>query len=178
MPWPCITCGQIFPLKRSLITHRTYKCIPILAVGQAKNEVQDNSIKYTKSTKERSAALKSTLVTKEKLPNLLQHVPSLKTLSKHLQSMVDYSMYAVVRSAEKYLLYDDISKSFTNEFKLGVGNEYLYIVNVESILGPLLAIPNFGGSKNEFITACPYRQWSDYFSLSIEECKENREQGN
>eukprot|EP00957_Ditylum_brightwellii_P154840 11785081-Ditylum_brightwellii.AAC.1 len=78
--------------------------------------------------------------------------------------MADYSMYAVVRSAEKYLSFDDISKNFTIDFNLGVGDEYLYIVNVESISGPLLAIPNFGGLKNQFITACPYRQWSDYFS--------------
>ena len=91
-----------------------------------------------------------------------------------LQNMADYSMYAVVRSAEKYLSYDDISQNVTHDFKLGVGGEYLYIVKVESILGPLLAIHNFGGPKNEFITACLYRQWSDYFSNHIEECKENR----
>jgi hypothetical protein len=95
-----------------------------------------------------------------------------------MQKMVDYSMYAVVRSAEKYLSYDDISQNFTHDFNLGVDEKYLYIVNVESILGPLIAIPNYGGLKNEFITACPYRQWSKYFSNYIEFCKENREQGN
>ena len=104
-------------------------------------------------------------------PHLIDSQYSLQEIQS--QKMVDYSMYAVVRSAEKYLSYEDISKNFTNEFKLGVGDEYLYIVNVESILGPLLAIPNFGGSKNQFITACPYRQWSNYFSNYIEECKDN-----
>ena len=108
-------------------------------------------------------------------PSLIDDQHSVEEIK--LQNMVDYSMYAVVRSAEKYLSYDDISQNFTHDFKLGVGDEYLYIVNVESILGPLIAVPNFGGSKNEFITACPYRQWSDYFSLYIEECKENRDQG-
>ena len=41
------------------------------------------------------------------------------------QNMVDYIMYAVVGSAEKYLCYGDISQNFTHDFKLGVGDEYL-----------------------------------------------------
>ena len=82
-----------------------------------------------------------------------------------MQNMADYNMYTVVRSAEKSLSYDDILHNFTHDIKLGVGDGYyLYIVKVESILGPLLAVPNFSGPKNEFMTACPYRQWSDYFS--------------
>ena len=104
-------------------------------------------------------------------PHLIECQHSLQDIC--LQNMADYSIYAVVRSAEKYISFDDISKNFTIDFNLGIGDEYLYIVNVESISGPLLAIPNFGGLKNQFITACPYRQWSDYFSRYIEECTHN-----
>ena len=82
MSWPCSNCGIIFPKKKSLVAHRAFTCVPNIGVGKAKHEVQDNSIKYTKSTKERNAELMSTLVTKEQMPNLLQYVTSLKTLSK------------------------------------------------------------------------------------------------
>ena len=83
----------------------------------------------------------------------------------------DYAIYAVVRSAKKYLSYEEIEKKFAVEFELGVGEEYMYILNVDSILGPLFAVSNFGGKNNEFITASPYRSWGKYFSNYIKECK-------
>ena len=76
-----------------------------------------------------------------------------------------------MRSAKKYLSYEDIKTKFAVDFELGLGEEYLFILNTESILGPLFAIPNFGGNNNEFITASSYRSWGKYFSNYITECK-------
>ena len=88
-----------------------------------------------------------------------------------MEKKADYSIYAVVRSAEHYLTYEDIERKFAVDFELGLGEEYLYILNADSILGPLFALPNVGGNNNEFITASPYRSWGKYFSNYVNECK-------
>ena len=101
------------------------------------------------------------------MPELVDQGHSIEDIAS--QNMTDFSLYAVVRSAKKYLSYKEIASKFTTTFELGIGQEYLYILNADSILGPLLAVPNFDGNNNEYVTAAPYRDWGKYFTKFIED---------
>jgi hypothetical protein len=49
-----------------------------------------------------------------------------------------------------------------------ISDKSLYLVYVESILGPIAAVPNVGGSPANFILVRPYQSWSDGFTKFLE----------
>ncbi len=66
------------------------------------------------------------------------------------------SMYDVIHAA-KNLNYSKIEDKFITSFQLGGDEKHHYIVSVDSIVGPLMAVPNFDGDEHCYITVTPYK---------------------
>ena len=49
-----------------------------------------------------------------------------------------------------------------------ISDKCLYLVSVESILGPIAAVPNVGGPPASFIFVRPYQSWSEGFTKFLE----------
>lgn len=49
-----------------------------------------------------------------------------------------------------------------------ISDKCLYLVSVESILGPIAAVPNVGGPPASFILVRPYQSWSEGFTKFLE----------
>ncbi len=88
----------------------------------------------------------------------------------YTQRLTDDTLYAVVHSADDYLLWDYFKESFICDFYLGSVEKCLYIVPVEAISDPLWVVPDIGGDKKTRHWCClPERMWGDYFSGYISE---------
>jgi hypothetical protein len=45
-----------------------------------------------------------------------------------------------------------------------ISDKCLYLISVESIVGPLAAVPNLGGPPASFILVRPYESWAEAFA--------------
>jgi len=69
---------------------------------------------------------------------------SLETIEE--DNMKDENMYVVVHAASQWLTLDTLEAEFSASFLLGEVNQYLYIVDVKSIIAPLFMVANASDS--------------------------------
>ncbi len=81
-------------------------------------------------------------------------------------------MYVVIHAAKKHLDYSEIEENFITSFQLRGDEKHHYIVSVDSIVGPLMAVPNFDGDEHCYITVTLYKNWNTYFNRFISKCVE------
>ncbi len=72
----------------------------------------------------------------------------------------------------KNLNYSKIEENVITLFQLGGDEKHHYIVSVDSIVAPLMVIPNFNGDEHCYITVAPYNNWNMYFNRFISKCVE------
>jgi len=83
---------------------------------------------------------------------------------------IDNNVYVVVRTASDYVLMDQLQSDFITSFTLGNITECVYIVNIDSILGPLFVFKNDGSvgeDRNKCFCSIPQEKWGQYFSERI-----------
>jgi hypothetical protein len=72
------------------------------------------------------------------------------SLSDIQQNMsIDNSLYMVVHTASDYIPYEQLQNEFVSTFVLGDVMSCLYIVNIESIWGPLNVFKNYGANGED-----------------------------
>ena len=72
----------------------------------------------------------------------------------------------VVHTASDYLLIDQLQNDFITLFTLGIIETCLYIVDVDTIRGPLFVFQNYGSdtdNKKRLFSALPQSKWGQYF---------------
>ena len=62
---------------------------------------------------------------------------------------IDNNIYVVVHTASDYVSMDQVQSDFITSFTLGNITECVYIVNIDSILGPLFVFKNHGSVGEE-----------------------------
>ena len=83
---------------------------------------------------------------------------------------VDNNLYVVVHIASDYVSSEQLEKEFVSSFILGDNMNFVYIVKVESIHGPLFVFKNYGSSGDsatKLFCTLPQRRWGQYFSNKI-----------
>jgi len=83
---------------------------------------------------------------------------------------VDNNVYVVVHTASDYVSMEQLQSDFITSFTLGNITECVYIVNIDSIRGPLFVFKNYGsvgGDMNKLICSIPQEKWGQYFSDRI-----------
>ncbi len=73
---------------------------------------------------------------------------------------------------KKHLNYSKIEENFFTSFQLGGDEKHHYIVSVDSIVGPLMAVPNFHGDEHCYIMGMLYKNWNKDFNRFISRCDE------
>jgi hypothetical protein len=83
---------------------------------------------------------------------------------------IDYNVYVVVHTASDYVSMDQLQRDFITLFTLGNITECVYIVNIDSIMGPLFVFNNYGAvgeDTNKCFCSIPQEKWGQYFSDRI-----------
>ncbi len=83
---------------------------------------------------------------------------------------IDNNVYVVVHTASDYVLMDQIQSDSITSFTLGNITECVYIVNTDSIQGPLFVFKNCGSvgeDTNKCFCLIPQEKWGQYFSDRI-----------
>ena len=83
---------------------------------------------------------------------------------------VDNNVYVVVHTASDYVSMDQLQSDFIASFTLGNIMECVYIVNIDSIRGPLFVFKNYGSvgeDANKLFCSIPQEKWGQYFSDRI-----------
>ncbi len=83
---------------------------------------------------------------------------------------VDHNFYVVVYTASDYVSIDQLQNDFITLFTLGNIETCLYIVDVDSICGPLFVFQNYGSdtnNKKRLFCALPQSKWGQYFDNRI-----------
>ncbi len=73
---------------------------------------------------------------------------------------------------QKNLNYSEIEDNFITSFQLRGDEKQHYFVSVDSIVDPLMAVPNFDGDEHYYITVTTYKNWNKYFNRFISKCVE------
>ena len=84
---------------------------------------------------------------------------------------VDNNLYVVVHTASDYVSSEQLEKEFVLSFNLGDVMNFVYIVKVEAIYGPLLVFKNYGSSgenATKLFCTLPQRKWGQYFRNKIQ----------
>jgi len=69
-------------------------------------------------------------------------------------------VYVVVHTASDYVSMDQVQSDFITSFTLGNITECVYIVNIDSILGPLFVFKNYGSvgeDRNKCFCSIPFQ---------------------
>jgi hypothetical protein len=83
---------------------------------------------------------------------------------------VDNNVYMVVHTASDYVSMEQLQSDFITSFTLGNITECVYIVNIDSILGPLFVFKNYGAvgeDTKKCFCSIPQEKWGQYFSDRI-----------
>jgi hypothetical protein len=83
---------------------------------------------------------------------------------------VDNNMYVVVHTVYDYILLEQLQYDFITSFSLGNITVCVYIVNVDTIQGPLFVFKNYGSAgedRNTLFCTLPQAKWGQYFSERI-----------
>jgi hypothetical protein len=83
---------------------------------------------------------------------------------------VDNNVYVVVHTASDYVSMEQLQSDFITSFTLGNITECVYIVNIDSIQGPLFVFKNYGSvgeDTNKLFCSIPQEKWGQYFSDRI-----------
>ncbi len=83
---------------------------------------------------------------------------------------IDNNVNVVVHTASDYVSMDQIQSDFITSFMLGNITECVYIVNIDSILGPLFVFKIYGSvgeDTNKCFYSIPQEKWGQYFSDRI-----------
>jgi hypothetical protein len=83
---------------------------------------------------------------------------------------VDNNVYVVVHTASDYVSMDQLQSDFIASFTLGNITECVYIVNIDSIRGPLFVFKNYGSvgeDTNKCFCSIPQEKWGQYFNDRI-----------
>jgi hypothetical protein len=83
---------------------------------------------------------------------------------------VDNNVYVVVHTASDYVSMEQLQSDFITSFTLGNITECVYIVNIDSIRGPLFVFKNYGSvgeDTNKLFCSIPQEKWGQYFSDRI-----------
>ncbi len=62
---------------------------------------------------------------------------------------VDNNLYVVVHTASDYILLEKLQYDFITSFSLGNITDCVYIVNVDTIQGPLFVFKNYGSAGED-----------------------------
>lgn len=81
--------------------------------------------------------------------------------------LLDKTLYAVVYAASAMLPWYELENNFISSFRLGDIDECLYIVNVNTIVDPLVVFKNYGGESDSHLCMLPRRKWSTFFSNNV-----------
>ncbi len=87
--------------------------------------------------------------------------------------IIDNNVYVVVHTASDYVLMDQLQSDFITSFSLGNISECVYIVNIDTIQGPLFVFKNYGSvgeDTNKCFCSIPQEKWGQYFSDRIYWC--------
>ncbi len=90
---------------------------------------------------------------------------SIEEIQRNLS--VDENTYVVVHTASDYVSLDDLQSKFVIPFVLGDILDWIYIVKIEAIHGPLFVFSNYGAIGNELFCSLPQQDWGKYFSNNI-----------
>jgi hypothetical protein len=83
---------------------------------------------------------------------------------------IDNNVYVVIHTASDYVSMDQLQSDFITLLTLGNITECVYIVNIDSILGPLFVFKNYGSvgeDTNKCFCSIPQEKWGRYFSDRI-----------
>jgi hypothetical protein len=83
---------------------------------------------------------------------------------------VDNNVYVVVHTASNYVSMDQLQSDFITSLLLEKITECVYIVNIDSIRGPLFVFKNYGAvgeDMNKIFCSIPQEKWGQYFSDRI-----------
>jgi len=86
------------------------------------------------------------------------------------QQLRDDTMYMVIHACDDWCSRVELESEMCRYMSLAPGDDYVYILPVHCIRGPLAAIPNYGsynGSLN-YISALPYHKWGNVFKTFVD----------
>ena len=79
-------------------------------------------------------------------------------------------MDMVIHACDDWCSRVELESEMCRYMSLAPGDDYVYILPVHCIRGPLAAIPNYGsynGSLN-YISALPYQKWGNVFKMFVD----------
>ncbi len=80
------------------------------------------------------------------------------------------NLYVVIHTASDYVSIEHFRHEFVSSFSLGDISNYVYIIKVEAIYGPLFVFQNYGSvgdDRSKLFCALPKSKWGKYFDDRI-----------
>lgn len=86
------------------------------------------------------------------------------------EQLIDDTMYMVIHACNDWCSREELESEMCKPLTLAPGDDYIYILPVHCIRGPLAAIPNFGSPNGslDYISALPYHKWGNIFKSFVD----------